>query len=145
MSMQYFTRKWAEGKRPDSVRKDYLDNLYSIREELPSVLRELAYENLQGAKIKKLKIDKTNRIIQLKLICTDPETGPFDLDLTYDTVQLEDTDDAVLEQRAADPKTQILFDEIDLGKTGYEHRFLFNTGEARVTFRTLRTKKSTGR
>lgn len=137
MTMKYFTRKWAEGKQADSTRQKYLDNLLSIREELPSPLRELGLMNLQGAKILKLKIDKINRILQLRL-----STGGGDLDLTYDTLQLEGTDDAALEARAKDLKTQILFDEIDIGETGYTHSFLFSPeGEGTITFRAIRVKK----
>ena len=135
--MKSYSRKWADGKRADSTRQKYLDNLLSIREELPAPLRELGFMNLQGSKILKLKIDKTNRILQLRL-----ETEEGQLDVTYDTLQLEGTDDAVFETRASDPKTQILFDEIDIGQTGYTHSFLFSPeGEAAITFRAIRVKR----
>lgn len=38
-------------------------------------------------------------------------------------------------------ETRILFDEIDIGKTGYTHSFLFAPeGEAVITFRSIRIK-----
>lgn len=99
--MKYFTRKLAEGKvtekAKENAKQKYLDNLYAIREELPPALRELAFQNLQGARIQKLKIDKINKLLQLKL------SADIDLNITYDTIQWEDTQDEALETRAQDP------------------------------------------
>jgi hypothetical protein len=139
--MKYFTRKLAEGKvtekSAESLKQKYLDTIYEIREQLPSSLRELAFENLRGARVLKLKIDKTNKIMQVKL-----ETEEGNLDLTYDTLQLEDTNVDILEACAKDPKTQILFDEIGIGESGYTHSFLFAPeDEACITFRSLRVRK----
>jgi hypothetical protein len=140
--MKYFTRKGVEGRKTEGIRQKYLDNLYAIREQLPVPLRELMFENLQGARLAKLKIDKVNKIIVLRISGQNEELHAFELEITYDTVQLESTDLEVLEARAKDPATQILYDEIDIGETGYTHSFLFTPeDEARITFRTIRMRK----
>jgi hypothetical protein len=54
------------------------------------------------------------------------ELGYFDLDLHYGGFAMAAPDAARLRAIAADPTAELLYDEVDAGDSGFEHRLLFS-------------------
>jgi len=71
-------------------------------------------------------MDRAARSLTISLRCGDLQVGYFDVDLAYADVDLNLLDPGVLEAIATDPKTELLYSEIDLGPPGrFVQRIIF--------------------
>jgi hypothetical protein len=76
--------------------------------------------------IRSVTVDRTRQVLELQFRCGDREIGYFDLALFYFQVRMENRDLSELKGIAEDPKSEALYDEVDVGKSGARaHRILF--------------------
>jgi len=139
--MKYFTRSWANGEPSDEeceqVRCAYWAHVDGLIGRLPGAVAELAtVVNLHDALIRRVTVDVAAQGLRVELRCGDLQRGYFDADLRYWGVPLEETDLVTLEDRARDPGTEVLYDEVDVSEDGQlSHRFLFwPDGELEIRF-----------
>lgn len=145
--MRFFTREWASGtvsdKKYTEVYTAYRQHIKSLLSSLPKPLVELTKLSLHDSLIRCVVVDRSMEELGLKLRSGDNEIGYFDLDISYSGVRFEALDAVTLANRARDPQTEILYDEIDLGgDKGFIHRILFwPEGEVSIAFFTLRLSR----
>lgn len=139
--MEYFTRSWAWGdltpEESEETRRAYWSRVESIAGRLPREVAELATRvDLHDAIIRCVRVDRRAAGLWIELRCGDCQTGYFDAVLRYSGVPLDETDLASLEERARDPETEVLYDEVDVDGDGRLcHRFLFcPEGELEIRF-----------
>ena len=139
--MRYFSRSWARGElapeEADEVCRAYRSHVEGLVGRLPGAVAELATAvDLHDALIRRVIVDRRAAGLSIELRCGDQQTGYLDAVLRYSGVLLEKTDLGTLEIRARDPRTEVLYDEVDIDGDGYLcHRFLFwPDGELEVRF-----------
>ncbi|WP_435009552.1 hypothetical protein P12x_000808 [Tundrisphaera lichenicola] len=139
--MRYFTRSWARGEltpeEAEDVRHAYSSHIEGLAGRLPGAVDELATSvDLHDAIIRRVRVDRRAAGLRIELRCGDQQAGYFDAVLQYSGVPLETTDLVCLEDRARDPRTEVLYDEVDIDGDGQLcHRFLFwPDGELEVRF-----------
>lgn len=142
--MKYFTRSWARGEltpeESEETRRAYWSHVESLVGRLPRAVAELATSvDLHDAIIRRVSVDRRAAGLRIELRCGDQQVGYFDAVLRYLGVPLEETDLASLEDRARDPRTEVLCDEVDIDGDGHLcHRFLFwPDGELEIRFASL--------
>ncbi len=129
--MKYFTRAWASGDLSDTeqeqILESYQEHLSRHRSVLSGNIAKLATRiSLHDGLVRRVVIDRRTVELKLELLCGDNQVGYFDLDLTYRGVQWDGFDLEVLERRARDRRTEILYDEVDVLSDGvFEHALLF--------------------
>jgi hypothetical protein len=140
-SMKYFTRAWARGEstpeESEETRRAYGSRVESLAGRWPGAVAELATSvNLHDATIRRVRVDRPAAELRIDLRCGDEQVGYFDAVLRYSGVAIEQTDLATLEDRARDPRTEVLYDEVDVYEDGRLcHRFLFwPEGELEIRF-----------
>jgi hypothetical protein len=130
-SMKYFTEAFVFGGLTDDqclVASDtYRARLEEIEPQLSPEVRELATSmNLHDGLIRHVALDRAARSLSLGIRRGDLQVGYFDVDLAYADVDLNLLNPAMLEAIAADPKTELLYNEFDLGSAGrFVHRIIF--------------------
>lgn len=139
--MRYFTRSWVNGELAPEAAEEvclaYRSHVERLVGRLPGAVAELATAvNLHDALIRRVIVDRQVPGLRMDLRCGDMQAGYFDAILRYSGVLLEETDLVTLEGRARDPRTEVLYDEVDIDGDGYLcHRFLFwPDGELEVRF-----------
>lgn len=128
--MKYFTREWHTGSQPEdeqlSVQTAYAHHLQQLTPQLPGPLQDLAQRtNLHDGLIRSVNWHQPTGLLHLNLRCGDRQVGYFDLDLSYRLVPPLDEPLQQLHLAADDPRTEILYDEVDLSPSGFIHRILF--------------------
>lgn len=128
--MKYFTREWVNGDLSEgewsSVTQNYLAYLASVADQLPSQILELAFHtNLHDGLIQKAVLSIDNRQLELVVTCGDLQTGYFDVTLVYFGVTITPENWKSLEEAASNPKTEFLYDELEVMDKKYAHRILF--------------------
>jgi len=146
--MKYFTRDWALGEmseRDSAVRRDaYWRHIDSLVAQLPATVRRLAkHVNLHDGLVRRALVDRRAGSLALELRCGDLQVGYSDTDLVYSGVDFSSVDLALLEKRAGDPETELLYDEVDLDDAGrFVHRISFEPhGEVDIRFSALRIRE----
>ena len=130
--MKYFTKEWASGKlddvRHERARSDYWKRLNEISDEMPAPLKKLSNSiSLHDALINRVSIDRTQSLLIVNLVAGDVQEGYFNLTLTYHDVQWEQLDLKKLSSAARDRRTELLYDEIDVLKSGrFSHNILMS-------------------
>ena len=139
--MRYFTRSWAGGEltpeEAEETRRAYRSHVESLGERLPGAFSELATSvDLHDAIIRRVSVDRRAARLRIELRSGDQQAGYFDVVLGYSGVPLETTNLVCLEDRARDPRTEVLYDEVDIDGDGHLcHRFLFwPDGELEIRF-----------
>jgi hypothetical protein len=139
--MRFFTRSWARGEpgpeAVEEVRRTYRSHIEGLIVRLPLAVEELATAlDLHDALIRRVTVDRRAAVLRIELRCGDLQAGYFDAVLQYSGVLLEKTDLVTLEGRARDPRTEVLYDEVDIDGDGHLcHRLLFwPDGELEVRF-----------
>lgn len=142
--MKYLTRGWATGKLTDDEWKErdkaYQHHLDELLPHLPKPVATIAADiSLNDALIRKICLHTVEHWVILELLCGDQQYGYFDLSLTYTQVDFDLLDIEEFACIARDPRTEILYTEVDLVADGvYEHRILFSPhGEVTLRFREL--------
>lgn len=143
-TMEFFDRDLPSSEL-SSRRADY--SVHVDRLGLPERLQELAHRELRDSRLRRIVVDHRTRQVILFLRHgldhspssgngTEGEEGLRDLEILYHRVDLDGLDAELLEERAADPDTEILADEMDRREDGrYVHRLLFHPdGEVELTF-----------
>ena len=129
--MRFLTRELHSGLKSDRAAKlvaqEYRRHLARLLPRIPQAFREIAQDiSIHDGLILGVWIDTTARELRLALRCGDLAIGYFDLDLTYQGVRVDLLDRAVLQVIARDPKTEVLYDEVDVLDDGvFVHRVLF--------------------
>jgi hypothetical protein len=129
--MKFFTTDWHSGKLPEresgAVPIRYTAHIGSLLSRFPATVRTLAQGvNLHDGLIRSVTVDRTRQALELQFRCGDREVGYFDLALVYSRVRMEDLDLSELKAIAEDPKSEALYDEVDVGNSGaWAHRILF--------------------
>ncbi|MEQ1518921.1 MAG: DUF4085 family protein [Usitatibacteraceae bacterium] len=142
--MKYFSREWHGGDIPvgdlDEVRERYWAFISSITDSLPEPIRELAtVVNLHDGLVQELVVDHQKGSVDILLRCGDLQVGYSDVRLVYSGVPTSALDEAVLQEIATDPESELLYDEVDRSATGYVHRVLFwPYREVQIDFTALR-------
>jgi hypothetical protein len=139
--MRYFTRSWARGEltpeEAEETRRAYWSHVEGLVGRLPGMVSELATSvDLHDAIIRCVRVDRRAAELRIELRCGDQHAGYFDAVLRYSGVPLETTDLVCLEDRARDPRTEVLYDEVEIDGDGKLcHRFLFwPDGELEIRF-----------
>jgi hypothetical protein len=139
--MKYFTRPWATGELTDEEFEEtfraYRSHVEGLVGHLPGAVAELATSiSLHDGIIRRVSVDRRAAGLRIELRCGDQQVGYFDAVLQYLGVPLEETDLDSLEDRARDPRTRVLYDEVDIDGDGRLcHRFLFwPDGELEIRF-----------
>ena len=109
----------AVGHRAAEVRQAWRDHNEHIRPLLPPSLQQLQQTQLHDALIQSLRIDPTQRTLQLRLLCDDRD-GYFDLRLDYKDIELSPQETSLLCLIAHLESAEVDRDEIDLAPTGAE-------------------------
>jgi len=127
--MKYFTKSWHEGKyseeRIERIRDSYWKHLETIQSRLPeSVLFIAKNLDLHDSLFRKITYDSRNKLLFMGLRCGDSKSGYFDFDLEYGNVVIAEHSLNVLNKSIQNPRTEILYDEIDVQKKMSVHRFL---------------------
>jgi hypothetical protein len=129
--MKFFTRQWHAGGLPgreaEKVPQAYADHLKSLLPRVPPALLALAQNvNLHDGRIQQVRFDRAACVITLEVRCGDLQSGYFDADLTYEGIDLTNSDLSELRTIAHDPRAEILYDEVDAGFRGqWVHRILY--------------------
>ena len=129
--------EWAESVAA------YRRHLDTLLPSLPESVARLAKDaNLHDGLIRRVSVDRRGGKLVLNLRCGDLQTGYFDLDLIYLGVDLSSVDLATLAHCARDPRTELLYDEVDLDNQGnLVHRVLFGpAGEVSIPFSRLQVE-----
>jgi len=130
----------AVGHRADEVRQARRDYNERIRPLLPPSLQQLQQTELHDARVQSLRIDPTQRTLQLCLLGDDRD-GYFDLRLDYKDIEMTPQETSLLCLIAHLESAEVDRDEVDLIPTDAEgnglegsappvfiHRLLWNTG-----------------
>ena len=146
--MKYFTREWATGKLTDDEWRErdaaYQNLLDALLPHLPSAVAEIATEiSLNDALVRRVTLRRAEHWIRLEFLCGYQQRGYFDLSLIYTNVDFGFLDIRELASIARDPRTEVLYTEVDLVADGvYEHRILFwPRGEMTLRFRELQVRR----
>lgn len=129
--MKYFTSAWHGGDMEDataeSVRPAYWDYIRHLAPRLPSNVRRLAMEiNLHDGLIRCITLDRSNASLLLQLRWGDLQVGYFELDLLFTQVELTPEHLTVIAAAVREPKTEVLYDEVDRASNGkFTLRLLF--------------------
>lgn len=129
--MNYFSRDWVIGdvteEDSEAVIAAYECHVASLLSHLPLPIRELAESiNLHDSLFRKVVLDHRTATLRLELRCGDNQIGYSDVNLVYYGVHLSPEENVLLANLARNPETEVLYDEVDLGKPGwYLHRILF--------------------
>jgi hypothetical protein len=143
-AMKYFSREWHGGDIPDeeveAIRERYWAHIASIADALPEPIRELATAmNLHDGLVQELVVDHPRSSVEVLLRCGALQGGYLDVRLEYAGVPTTALDVAMLQEMAADPKSALLYDEVDRSEPGYVHRILFwPYRETEIHFSSLR-------
>ena len=128
--MKYFSRAWAQGELSDAehsaIARSYERYLDGVLSGLPASVAALARDvPLHDALIRQVVANYDAGSLKLDLLCGDLQGGYVDIGLTYGKVDWSPLDMEALARRAADPETELLFDEIErLSEEVFEHRVL---------------------
>jgi hypothetical protein len=130
----------AVGHRAAEVRQASRDHNERIRPLLPPSVQQLQQTQLHDALIQSLRIDPTQRTLQLRLLCDDRD-GYFDLCLDYKDIDLTPQEMSLLCLIAHLESAEVDCDEIDVLQSDAEsggmggsapavfvHRLAWNTG-----------------
>jgi Protein of unknown function (DUF4085) len=144
--MKYFLDGWISGNHTDeqssAVREAYWARIEEIKPHLSPEVRELTTNiNLHDGLIRHIALDRAAQCLSISLRCGDLQVDYFDVDLVYADVESNLLDMRKLQVIATDPASELLYDEIDLGRSGrFVHRILFwpkPLRELEVVFRGL--------
>jgi hypothetical protein len=129
--VKFFTPEWTRGdvsdEESDAIVERYAAHLAVLAPTLPPALQALAYDPaLHDAIFGEGTVDHRRRRLVLAVRCGDQQMGYEDREMVYDGVDLSRLDQGALAAAVADPKTELLYDEIDRGEAGaFVHRILF--------------------
>ena len=107
----------AVGHRAAEVRQAWRDHNERIRPLLPPSLQRLQATQLHDALIRSLRIDASQKSLQLRLLGDDKE-GYFDLNLDYKGIILSPQETSLLCFIVHEEGAEVDWDEIDLVSTG---------------------------
>ena len=147
--MRFFTPAWHGGdlsdEDADAVPSRYAEHLASVLPRLPDGLRErLTSVNLHDAQFAECTVDHRRRQLRLSLLAGNNQASYATIDLEYHDVAIDRLSLASLRSAVADPKTELLYDEVDI-EDGYAvHRFLaWPYQEFDVYFGTMQSRVKT--
>ena len=81
---------------------------------------------LHDGLIRSVTLGRPHQALEIAFRCGDLQAGYFDLVLVYAHLEIGACNLSDLETIAEDPKSEALYDEIDVGMTGpWLHRILF--------------------
>jgi hypothetical protein len=129
--MKFFTRQWHAGDMPareaDKVPRAYAEHLESLLPRLPEALLALARNvNLHDGRIRQVRFDRPACVVTLAVRCGDLQSGYFDVDLIYKSLDFTNSELSELKAIAHDQQTEILYDEVDVSfRNNWVHRILF--------------------
>lgn len=129
--MKFFTRQWHAGhlsdREADKVAQAYADHLESFLPRLPASLLALAKNtNLHDGRIRQVSVDRVAASVTLAVRCGDLQSGYFDVDLIYESVDFTNSELSEMKAIAQDPRAEVLYDEVDTNiHNRWVHRILF--------------------
>jgi hypothetical protein len=131
LSMHFFSREWHSGDLSDAEsdereRRYREEHLPAILPRLPRALAELARNQadtgellgIHDARIRRVVIGLGSKSVSLELRTGDEGQGYADLDLEFRRVDLARLDRSFLKRVALDPRTELLYDEVDVEADG---------------------------
>lgn len=129
--MRFLTPDWHRGELSDdeATRAETAFEVHqaALAAAASEPIRELATgRSLHDALVVSVTVDRSRHRIDLVLLAGDQQRGYFERRITYDEVALDRVDTTVLATIARDPRTELLYTELDRGETGlYSHSLLF--------------------
>ena len=132
--MRFFTPEWHGGDiteaESDAVLAAYQRHVAEILPQLHATVRVLARElALHDARVRRVVVDRPGGEVRVELRCGDRQAGYYDLDLVYLDAVVDARDATELAAAARDPRSELLYDEVDVidgaGEAAYLHRMLF--------------------
>jgi len=103
----------------------YHEHLHRITDRLSPALLRLARDiSLHDSLFVTVTVAEQRGEVEMQLRCGDNETGYYDLVVAYRGVRLLDPPAERLVALLQSQNPEILYDEIDVLRSGYEHRFL---------------------
>ena len=161
--MRFFSREWHSGDLSDAEcdereRRYREEHLPAILPRLPRALAELArseadsgeFLGIHDARIRRVVIELGAKNVALELRTGDEGRGYADLDLEFRGVDLARLDRSLLKRVALDPRTELLYDEVDVEAGGnFVYRVLLwpERETLEIAFRDLgwrRTERAAG-
>lgn len=146
--MKFFTQDWASGVLSDEdteqVRSSYWQHVDSIVPKLTAPIIELAKQiNIHDGLIRYVIVDRQAEKLTLALRCGDLQTGYYDLDLSYSSVEFNLDDIVTLSSVSRYRKTELLYDEVDINEQKkFIHRILvYPKNEISIVFTGLEITK----
>lgn len=132
--MKYLTREWYDGGHDDDVYFAYRRYLTRISARLTAPVLALALSDLHDARFLDVAHDAGARSLALRLRTGFRRIGYADLLLRYGGVDLSAVG-GVPPALLADPRTEVIYHEVDVLDDGrFEHRLLLSPG-GEVTLR----------
>jgi hypothetical protein len=132
--MKYLTRDWYDAGHDDDTYFAYRRYLTGISATLDAPVLALALSDLHDARFLNVAHDPDARALTLRLRIGFRRIGYADLHLRYEGVELAATDgdpDMLL----ADPRTEVIYHEVDVQDGRFVHRLLLSPGgELVLTF-----------
>jgi hypothetical protein len=143
--MKYFTTEWRNGSMPDleveRVTSSYWHNLARIAPRLPFNVHKLATEmNLHDGLFVQFRLNRNVSEVSIRLISGDLRSGYRDITLRYVEVSIEALDPLAISTIAANPASELLYDEIDIDAKGLIHHAMafYPFGEVEVIFKDVK-------
>jgi hypothetical protein len=127
--VKWFTREWAQGALPDedsgNVPRLYATHLDAIDPRLDEGTRKLARDiNIHDGRVKRWCEDAST--IELEVLTGDLPLGYQRLTILFEDASLL-THNSLGELHFDDPRTELLYDEIDLSPDGlFDYRVLLS-------------------
>ena len=130
-SMKFLTRDWYDAGHDDDTYFAYRRYLTGISERLDSPVLALALSDLHDARFLNVAHDPDEGSLTLRLRIGFRRIGYADLHLRYEGVDLSaiDGDPAAL---LADPRTEVIYHEVDAQDGRFVHRLLLSPGSELV-------------
>ena len=141
--MRFFTRGWWSGEREepwDDAAEAYQLWLQAHAHELPSSVLLFARSiNLHDGLIERVQWAPQQSALQWELVVGDLQQGYELVVVRYEDVDTGQLHIETLLELSRDPKTEVLYDEVDVVAPGrFAHRLLFwPDGELDILFRSL--------
>src|SRR5215831_8518708 len=128
--MRFFTSGWHAGDMSDGdavlIPVRYAEHLAALLPRLPAAVGErLASIDFHDAQIRRCTLDHRDQTLSFSLIVGDRQSAYTAIDLHYQEVAIDRLDLAALRSAAANPKSELLYDEIDEDGGYFVHRYLF--------------------
>jgi hypothetical protein len=144
--MRFFTPEWHRGElsdaESDAVIASYGAHVHAFARSASEQASKLANgPSLHDALVESAQLDFRRRRLHLHLVAGDRQRGYFLRKIVYDGVRTDLLTSSPLAVVANDPRSELLYDELDIAsENSYSHRYLFwpEYREVEVVFEQVR-------